>query len=479
MNWWSILEISYDSDIKTIKKAYSKLLKINNPEDNPEGYQRLREAYDAAVKYAKKNNKNNEGRNNNLDIKTTNQEKISRDNGFALGNYINEDKQIKINHILDIDGKYNDVNVTKLNVNNEIMQFLNKLNDIYSDLSLRSNPAVWEELLNSAILWDVEAFSILEEEIFDFLTTHKYLPEEIWIKLNNNFTWSQNEIKLYSKYPDSEVDEFLNNLKEPSKLNYDFIKSINPEIVDKYLYERDQTEKALRDKKFAKAYNHLKNANSLFEGDPELLRLEANYKYIKKANMKEKIHENMTFISKHLIKVIILIVIFYGLRHSAVFKSSNNYNNTENNNTENNITDEDIDNGNINVEKTILNPNINISISMHLTNVKQTKYYKISEPFENNSVFSNVELDEKGLRDKVESQLYVGSTDKNVIIFADSKFNDKTLDNNGGYELSGTMCPMDKEIGDEIMKEYDSDYQGFDWISNGFIDASKEENSKK
>jgi hypothetical protein len=30
------------------------LLKINNPEDNPEGYQRLREAYDAAIKYTQK-----------------------------------------------------------------------------------------------------------------------------------------------------------------------------------------------------------------------------------------------------------------------------------------------------------------------------------------------------------------------------------------------------------------------------------------
>lgn len=58
MNWWNVLDIAYDSDLKTIKKAYAKLLKIYNPEDDAEGYQRLREAYDEAVKYAKKNNKN-------------------------------------------------------------------------------------------------------------------------------------------------------------------------------------------------------------------------------------------------------------------------------------------------------------------------------------------------------------------------------------------------------------------------------------
>jgi DnaJ-class molecular chaperone len=53
MNWWKILEIDYESDLKTIKRAYAKLLKENNPEDNPEGYQRIRQAYDAAIKYEK------------------------------------------------------------------------------------------------------------------------------------------------------------------------------------------------------------------------------------------------------------------------------------------------------------------------------------------------------------------------------------------------------------------------------------------
>jgi hypothetical protein len=42
MNWWNVLEISYDSDIKAIKKAYAKLLKIYNPEDDAEDYHNRR-----------------------------------------------------------------------------------------------------------------------------------------------------------------------------------------------------------------------------------------------------------------------------------------------------------------------------------------------------------------------------------------------------------------------------------------------------
>ncbi len=616
MNWWNVLEISYDSDIKTIKKAYSKLLKINNPEDNAEGYQKLREAYDAAIKYAKKNNKN---QGNQEVININNEENVIVDNGYIFESYLNKDKQIS--HRLDLDNneRNHDDKKEKLNLSEQIAQFLNRLNDIYRDLHLRSDPAVWEELLNSAVLWDLEAFSIIENEVFDFLTKHKYLSAEIWTKLNNNFSWSQNEMKLYNKYSYPMVDEFIKNLKEPSELKYDYIKSINPEVADEYLYEREQAEKALKNKKYADAYNYLQHANSLFKGDPELLRLKGDYNYniehletalecyktafeinnydlnsalhigiilvlykrfseamtylsiyssynnndklalkyiaycyyyndnlmmakenfqkllgfdennkttkkylknieaqlsgkpakkivfdrddlikdevvekennaIKKFNMKEKIHRNMKYTTKYLIRIIIVLVMFYASGHASVLKNSSN-----NNNTQKSITYGNKNNTNINanaennnkeasksLEKTILDPKKNSNVTMNLNNVKATNYYKISDLYENRSIFSYKELEEKGLRDKVESQLYVGSTKENVVIFADSKCSDKTINENGGYRISGAVCVIDEEIGNEIMKENAPDYQGLDWIFNGFIDASQSaKNSKK
>ena len=54
MSIWDILGVPKESDLKTIKKAYAKLLKENNPEDNAEEYQKLREAYDEAIKYKKR-----------------------------------------------------------------------------------------------------------------------------------------------------------------------------------------------------------------------------------------------------------------------------------------------------------------------------------------------------------------------------------------------------------------------------------------
>ncbi|WP_297427752.1 J domain-containing protein [Clostridium sp.] len=620
MNWWDILEIPYDSDIKTIKKAYSKLLKINNPEDNPKSYQRLREAYDAAIKYVKKNNKNQgnqEKINNNLDKNIINEVDVCEVKDYISESYINKDKQIIFKPELDINENCHNAKLAKVNLYNQITQFLNRLKDIYHDLSLRSDPEVWEELLNSAVIWNVEAFPIIEEEIFNFLTKHKYLPAEVWLKLNNNFTWSQNEIKLYNKYSAFIVDEFFENLKKPSKLRYDYIKSINPEIADEYLYEREQAEKALKAKKYANAYNHLKKANSLFEGDAELSRLKGDYHYdlehletaydyyksafeinnndlssalhigiilvsfkefgeaipylkkylfysnnndklalrhlaycyyynndlisarenfqkllyfdennktikkylknieaqlvgkhvrkilfdkdtlvkeevakeknvVKKLTIKERIRVNKILIIKQLSKIIILYVMFYGLRHLTIVKNPTNYNNTKSNITYENKSKENKNDENKNkealknFEKSILDPKNNHNIGMDLNNVKATKYYKISQPFENRSIFSDIELEEKRLRDKVESQLYVGSTKVNVVIFADPKCSDKTIDENGKYMIHGVVCPIDEEIVNKIMDELAPDYQGFDWISNGFIDASQTAiNSKK
>lgn len=50
MTIWQQLGIEPTNDIKEIKRAYAKQLQIYHPEEDAEGYQALREAYDRAIK---------------------------------------------------------------------------------------------------------------------------------------------------------------------------------------------------------------------------------------------------------------------------------------------------------------------------------------------------------------------------------------------------------------------------------------------
>ena len=53
MNIWEILEIEETNDNKIIKRAYAKKLKKTHPEDDPTGFQELKQAFDMALKISK------------------------------------------------------------------------------------------------------------------------------------------------------------------------------------------------------------------------------------------------------------------------------------------------------------------------------------------------------------------------------------------------------------------------------------------
>ncbi|SDT27340.1 hypothetical protein SAMN05216598_4755 [Pseudomonas asplenii] len=52
MSCWEILGLPSDADTRSIKRQYATLLKRTRPDDDPEGFQRLREAYEHALNWS-------------------------------------------------------------------------------------------------------------------------------------------------------------------------------------------------------------------------------------------------------------------------------------------------------------------------------------------------------------------------------------------------------------------------------------------
>ncbi|WP_166221117.1 J domain-containing protein [Pseudomonas atagonensis] len=48
MDCWSVLQLSDDAELREIKRSYARLLKTFRPDEDPEGFQRLRDAYERA-----------------------------------------------------------------------------------------------------------------------------------------------------------------------------------------------------------------------------------------------------------------------------------------------------------------------------------------------------------------------------------------------------------------------------------------------
>lgn len=53
MNPWILLDLEDDADERAIKRQYARLLKVTRPDDDPESFQRLREAYEQALDWAR------------------------------------------------------------------------------------------------------------------------------------------------------------------------------------------------------------------------------------------------------------------------------------------------------------------------------------------------------------------------------------------------------------------------------------------
>ncbi len=123
---FNILGIEETKDENKIREAYRGKLVFVNPEDDPQGFVQLREAYEEALRLAGESS----------------QKEWLTDTPAGM--------------------------------------WAKNLNDVYSDLSKRTSIDCWKELFSDPFFQDLDTSEEAKKSLITFLAGHSFLPQEVW-----------------------------------------------------------------------------------------------------------------------------------------------------------------------------------------------------------------------------------------------------------------------------------------------------------
>ena len=159
---WNVLGIEPTNDKKAITLAYRSALAHTNPEDKPEEFMKLREAYEEALSLAKQ----------------------------AAGQFSGE-------------APLDEAALSPLD------RWVADLEAIYSDFQRRIDTDEWKRLLSDDVCIALDTRSQAEEALFKFLSEERYLDREVWCIFNERFSWLDRRTELYERYPRGFIDNVV------------------------------------------------------------------------------------------------------------------------------------------------------------------------------------------------------------------------------------------------------------------------------
>ncbi|MBE6116102.1 MAG: tetratricopeptide repeat protein [Erysipelotrichaceae bacterium] len=155
MDIWKILGIEPTKDRKAITQAYREKLVNTNPEDKPDEFKQLRNAYEEALKYAE-----------NQGLRT-------------------EKTPVEL--------------------------WVDKLDDLYKVFRKRNDVSCWKELLNEDVCKAIDSRMAVEDALLKYLMSSYFITHDVWVYLDQEFGWRDRAEELYEKYPKDFIDYVIIN----------------------------------------------------------------------------------------------------------------------------------------------------------------------------------------------------------------------------------------------------------------------------
>lgn len=172
MDCWSKLGIEPTTNKRNIKIAYTELLKLCRPDENPEGFRQLCKAYEAALTESRF-------------IKDA-----SRPPKQGPHVIQEEERPVENNIIPDV------VSVDQVTSITALDQALTRL---YHDVDRRHRKENWEALFNSPVSFELDHARAFEDHVVSFVCANNLLPDEVLTAFALHFRFVEEFIRFESR----------------------------------------------------------------------------------------------------------------------------------------------------------------------------------------------------------------------------------------------------------------------------------------
>lgn len=178
---FQILGLSETKEEAQIRQRYLTLLKDTNPEDDAEGFKRLREAYEEALRF------------------TRQQE---------------EEEDVP---------------------QGEVGQWMQRVREIYRNILLRRDVENWQALFEEPVCVSLDTFLDARSQLLGFLTGHSFLPQTVWRAVDQAFHVMEDFDALKEELPVNFLKHIEYHVDTEDFLDYGLF-----EMQDGYLPESDE-----------------------------------------------------------------------------------------------------------------------------------------------------------------------------------------------------------------------------------------------
>ena len=208
---FQILGIEETKDEKAIKNAYRSKLAVTNPEDNPEGFKRLRTAYENACLYAKQSE--------------------------------------------DVEQEEEDVTPSGL--------WVAKVAAAYNNMDSRRNIESWKKLLADDVFLSLEEEENCRFKLLRFLMDHYRLPSNVWKLLDEKMNLVADAAILRERFPVDFISYVVSRCERGEDVEFDQFEGEADAAYDLFLQYYDRCWHALQEEELKQAEEFIRNADDL------------------------------------------------------------------------------------------------------------------------------------------------------------------------------------------------------------------------